>query len=938
MPHIDMLSFWGKARPRDAGVDVPWHPVAYHLLDVAAVTGALFDARPMALETAARLLCQPPDDARRLLVALAAMHDLGKFAPAFQAKAPDCWPTSVLGPYDERWNAPGQHHTEDGLVLWNARLLPNVVERLWPAGEAALRALAPAIFGHHGRPVGGAMRHGTLAARFRRDEAVGAATGCAELVLDLLAQEPITADAPSRSAARCASWWISGLLTVADWIGSSERWFQPYVAPMSDDPALVRYWSLAQERAVVAVSEAGLLTPTSARAKTFAQLTGISLRASPAQQWAETISLPSGPVLIILEDVTGAGKTEAAQMLVHRVMAADRALGAYWAMPTQATANAMYARQARAIEGLFDDPVRVPSLALAHGQQRLNERFRANVLEGAARDPCEGERDPASRGEGEELPSGVACSSWLADDRRAAMLADVGAGTIDQVLLAVLPSRFNTMRLLGLGNKVLVIDEAHAYDAYMGEEVDELLRFHAMLGGSAIVLTATLPRRRRAALAAAWDDGVRGGQRRLGVEVPLASSAYPLATIVCEEGVRECSLEAAPWSERTVMVRFVSELDSALEHVVRAARAGGAVAWIRNTVDDCLAAADLLRDHGVEPLVFHARFAQGDRQRREAEVMKRFGKEFLTARRAQVVVASQVIEQSLDLDFDAMVTDVAPVDLLVQRAGRLWRHQSRQSDRPTDMKCELVVLAPPPNDDPPEDWLAGIFAGTAHVYENPGVLWRTVRALSRAGAIVTPEGLRDLIESVYGSEEVPASLLPVAQRSEGKERGNAATAAISTLKAPQGYDATQHAWLSDLRVPTRLGDEQTVVRLARVAANGMLMPWAEDERPPWKAWALSEVRLSARKVPFEATAEPRFESAIAAARATWGRFDQEISVLPLERVDDGVWRGVLLRTDGKPIAVRYTEAEGLAYEKSAPVAQAPRPAAERLSDLRANLP
>src|SRR5690606_36223873 len=152
---------------------------------------------------------------------------------------------------------------------------------------------------------------------------------------------------------------------------------------------------------------------------------------------------------------------EAAQMIVHRLMVAGRAAGAYWAMPTQATANAMYARQAAAVDLLFAAGAGPkPSLVLAHGQQRLHEGFRGTVLPGAGDLARAGTE--AGGGSGDELPGTLECAAFLADDRRAALLADLGAGTVDQALLGVLPSRFNTVRLVGLADKVLVVDEAHA--------------------------------------------------------------------------------------------------------------------------------------------------------------------------------------------------------------------------------------------------------------------------------------------------------------------------------------------------------------------------------------------------------------------------------------------------------------------------------------------
>lgn len=907
---VEVLSFWGKARPA-TGAASPYHPAAYHLLDVAASAEAILAARPIARARAGRLLGIQPDDACRLLVALIALHDLGKFAPAFQVKAPEHWPPS-LGTCDPSRVRPGRH-TDDGYALWRGALEAVVRPRLWPLGQGALDALAPAIFGHHGRPVSGGPPRDN--ARQAMQGGLGAAMACADAVLSLLMPAPIDAPDPPAERARLASWWVAGLTSVADWVGSNEVWF-PYTAPRREDRSLGGYWRRAREQAGAAVRQAGLAAPTAAPRRTFTELTD-QQSPSPAQRWASEVDLPPGPVLAILEDVTGAGKTEAAQMLVHRLMSDGRASGAYWAMPTQATANAMYERQAKSLQALFGNGAR-PSLVLAHGQRRLHEGFRATVLDGVPRGAGTAVARSARDG---EPPSEVSCAAFLADDSRAALLADVGAGTVDQALLGVLPSKFNAMRLFGLSDKVLVVDEAHAYDAYMGVEVQELLRFHAALGGSAVVLSATLSRKQREAMAGAWVEGLSEGRRRGGLfqtaEALTRSAAYPLATLVGGgvEPVREVALGAAPWSRRSVSVRLVSEVDAALDHVLRAAAAGAAVAWVRNTVNDSLDAAALLRSRGLsDVLVFHARFAQGDRQRREAEVLALFGKEApAEARRGRVLVATQVIEQSLDLDFDAMVSDVAPMDFLVQRAGRLRRHASRDDARPHDLRCELVVLAPTYVPEPPADWLSGVFRPTSYVYEDASVLWRTVRALHRKGEISTPGGLRELIGEVYDSDEVPQSLLTVAQRAEGKQSGNAATANYATLKVADGYDASAQAWVSELRAPTRLGDRQTTVRLARVRADGSLAPWSEVDGPAWKSWALSEVRLSSWKVPVGSKAEARYDGAAVTTRAGWGKWEQEIPVVPLLERSPGDYRAVLIQPDGSERHLSYDAERGLSY-------------------------
>ncbi|HEY1177616.1 MAG TPA: CRISPR-associated endonuclease Cas3'', partial [Phytomonospora sp.] len=522
MPPTDFLSFWGKAQPQP-GTSAGWHPVAYHLLDVAAVAEALLVARPTTAARLARPLALPADEARRLVVALAGVHDLGKFAPAFQAKARDHWPASVLGPYRDEC-AVKRAHTVDGIVLWDRHLAGRLGARVWEGGAEPLRLLAPAVFGHHGRPV--AVGGDPVRLRFR--QGLAAAERCTEAVLALLLPSAIVAPPPEESGVRLASWLLSGVLTVADWVGSNERWF-PYTAPDPADATLQGYWARAQEQAQVAIREAGLIPSTPSPERPFAEIARRPDAPTPVQMWASRVALPGPPTLFVVEDVTGAGKTEAAQMLVHRLMAAGRATGAYWAMPTMATANAMYARQGTAIGVLYaprDDGAR-PSLVLAHGQQALHERFRRTVLRAEGEDPTA--RARRDDGGDEALESSVACAAFLADDRRAALLADIGAGTVDQALLGVLPSRFNTLRLFALADKVLVVDEAHAYDAYMGVEIQELLRFHAALGGSAVVLSATLSRRQRVALAQAWSDGLAGGGRgaTFGGGVALASSEYP---------------------------------------------------------------------------------------------------------------------------------------------------------------------------------------------------------------------------------------------------------------------------------------------------------------------------------------------------------------------------------------------------------------------------
>ncbi len=907
----DVLEFWGKARP-ESEAGVAWHPVAYHLLDVAAVADALLKARPQTAQRAGWLLGLQPEEARQVLVSLIAIHDLGKFAPRFQQLATPLgwsWPSALTGLDASRLEP--TVHTADGLLLWRKVLRAEFTQRIWVNGESAIDALECAIYGHHGRPV--ELPSGPLASRFN-EGSVEAARLCARLVLDCVLSSPVTSQPIDRKRLRTASWWVAGFTTIADWIGSRATWF-PYTASIEGDDNLSLYWVQARRLAEKAVRAAGLSAIDSAPLQSFDSLTS-QRSPTPTQEWAATVPLPEGPMLAIIEDATGSGKTEAAQMLVHRLMASGRASGAYWAMPTQATANAMYDRQRDAISALFaPNAGRWPSLTLGHGQAKLHDGYRDTVI----RDPGESVDPEWADSRNGDDASAVACAAFLADDRRAALLADIGAGTVDQTLLGVLPSRFNAVRLFALAEKVLVLDEVHAFDAYMATEVAHLLRFHASLGGSAVLLSATLPEPRRRELERAWN---RGGRDDLSASEDDANdergeltSPYPLATLatVGDEAVLRFTPDAAAWTVRSVQTRIVSTFDEALEYVVGAASQGAAVVWIRNTVDECLRAAATIETRGGAPLVFHARFAQGDRQRIEADVMRRFGRESTPeARLGSILIATQVVEQSLDLDFDAMVSDLAPIDLLIQRAGRLRRHSRSAAERPEGIPHELLVLSPDGVREVTRDWLNDILPNTRYVYPNLGVLWRTLRALREAGTLDAPANLRALIRCVYECEDVPDVLQAAANAATGSEFADQAIADYTVLDLGKGYCAGR-AWTDDLRAKTRLGEEQVAVRIAR-GQDGRLAPWFGDEGlVEWKRWLLSEVKLSAKRVCWDATPSGPWRDQIETLRAGWHRFEQKIPVLVLESDSDG-WTGSLQSASGrKEVRIHYSAVRGIQY-------------------------
>ncbi|MCY4454646.1 MAG: CRISPR-associated helicase Cas3' [Immundisolibacterales bacterium] len=898
----DLLRFWGKARPRDPAPAPTWHPLAYHALDVAAVGEALLMQQRGPGGSLPDSLGFTRDITIRVVCFLLCLHDIGKFARKFQAKVPNLYP-SHLGDVPADLSIHFDHGA-GGLRLFDAAA--EAFKLPIGARPDVWRPLISAVTGHHGSPPDPGSGRSLVALRSDFGQAgIGAAHEFIQRVRPLF-RIPENFPVLDRPRARRASHALAGLAVLADWIGSNQDWF-PYREPNQD---LDSHWRGARAWAARAVTEAAVVPAGVGRHLEYTELIGSGTVPSPMQEWTRSVELPAGPALFMIEDETGSGKTEAALMLAHRLMQGGRADGVYVALPTMATANAMFERLAAVYRRLFSAECR-PSIVLAHGARELHQGFQAALPRGGRVER------PYSNGDGTEEPSettaSAACAAWIADDRRKAFLADAGAGTIDQAILAVLPSRHQSLRLLGLMRRVLILDEVHAYDAYMQREMERLLEFQAGLGGSAILLSATLPLSIRRRLTDAFAKGL-DGDTGAGDD----SMDYPLATVCAGETRFAKRVAGQAGRARSLPVRFLRSPDDALEKVERAARAGNAVLYIRNTVDDALDAHAALASRGLAPGLFHARYALVDRLNIENRVVEAFGRRSTRpGRSGRILVATQVVEQSLDLDFDTLVTDLAPIDLLIQRAGRLWRH-----DRPErEGRPELIVVGPEPVKDADEKWFSRAFPRTAYVYRDHARLWLTARVLENAGAITSPGGLRTLVESVYGEEAgegIPADLQGSLFETEGRAGADRGVATANLLDFTAGYVRDGGAWEVDVRTPTRLDDDPSVtLRLARVR-DGRVEPYALDSAPEeaWRAWRLSEASVSARRVTGEAVPAEHAEAA-RSAKADWNRYDSDKILVVLDQADcaGGSWSGAV--ASGGSVSfkkrLRYDSSTGLTW-------------------------
>ncbi len=531
------------------------------------------------------------------------------------------------------------------------------------------------------------------------------------------------------------------------------------------------------------------------------------------------------------------------------------------------------------------------SLLLAHGEASLVDRFRrlfvSSVFDPADADGTTGRR----RGEDAQRES-VHAEAWFLSKKRK-LLAEYAVGTIDQALLGVMKVPHAFVRIYGLAGKTVVLDEVHAYDTYTGRILDRLIEWLAAAGTTVVLLSATLPSQRRRDLVDAFRSGA-------GLDtVPSEEAPYPRMTVVDGRGSRAHTFAPRAVSQVVQLERVGEDIDELAERVVALARDGGCVGWICNTVDRAQRATKRVRELAPELdwLLLHARLLPEDCTGREARLERWLGPHRRTDARPErcVVIGTQVLEQSLDIDFDVLVTDVAPVDLVLQRAGRLWRHGDRTNRSPAHTQPRLMVACPDGTYDTAD------IGGAAFVYEEDGELLirRTLRLLEDRTSLTLPDDIEPWVEQVY-DEAVPRPDDPLFQafcNYRGRAQAKQVEADQKLMPRPSVVDdpfGDLRVFLDEdddpllhqhLRAETRLGrpsievvcverrdgglyvgdeddrpldleqepDRAMVLRLVRrsiTVTNRAVVPTLQSEKAP-EAWSRSSVLRYRRLVPFE---------------------------------------------------------------------------------------
>lgn len=670
-----LLSLWGKTKP-----DGPPHSVLGHLLDAAAVAELIWDSF---LTDAARAKVDSccGGRGRDVLVLLAGWHDLGKATPAFQVKDRQlaAIPES-LGLTLPVASVRRLRHGESGSMIAQRVLVAARVE--------GAEWLLPIISGHHGSFLSSLGRdyrsewqegRADVSALWRKTQEEMAAQVLAEMTIDL---SSLHLDLPPLAVQLAIAGWVS----MADWIASSDLF-----PGMGRDPVTA---AEARARATRAWSRLGLgRSPAARTAASFAGRFGFS--PSPLQELViERAQSIGEPGIMVIEAPMGAGKTEAAFAAVEVLAARFGSDGFVFAMPTQGTSDAMFERCLKWAHRMDPDyPV-----SLLHGKAMANETWRALTSPVTLSEVYDPELDDAYGLQPSTTARSAAGvpSEWLVGRHRG-LLSQGVVGTVDQPLMAATHIKYVALRFAGLIGKVVVIDEVHSYDVFMSSYLRQFLSWCGDGGIPVILMSATLPPSQRRELLEAYAAGL--GPTSTGEEV---AAGYPsVTTWTPSAGV---DARSAPHSRPDVEVAVTTatiDVDdtSALADLVAAETASGGVALvILNTVRRAQETYRRLRDGAVPAVLLHSRLTTGARAKRTQDLVARLGPRSDRPRRL-VVVATQVAEQSFDVDADLLITDVAPMDLLLQRIGRLHRHPRPETDRGAHARPRVVITGLRPRED-----------------------------------------------------------------------------------------------------------------------------------------------------------------------------------------------------------------------------------------------
>lgn len=726
-----------------------WLPLTVHLEDTGSVAGWLWnhwlsDGQRAYLVGEMRQSGREVDEetAEKLVRFLGLIHDLGKATPVFQIQRSYSNSQDLDHILLERLENAGFSGISN-LILASPEKTHHTL-----AGEVLLHDfdilddIASIVGAHHGSPISERIEYtwqksypknyyqsedinSPIALRWKLVQKKIFEWALSESELDLTVLPEIS---------QPAQVILSGLLIMADWIASNENYFP--LADVSDNDSL----ALDQNERFASGMQKwfrdlpfSVSTPDNAEIL-FQKRFGFSPRSFQRTIFS-TIQNIADPGIVVIEAKTGCGKTEAALAAAEQLAAATGRSGLFFGLPTQATANGLFERIVKWTESVAEE-YGSTSIRLLHGKANLNPLMRK-----LKRNSWSVEPDASNIDTDGETGGTVSVNEWFSG-RKTAILDDFVIGTVDQLLLMALQQKHLALRHLGFSRKVVIIDEVHAYDVYMQQYLKEALRWLGAYRVPVILLSATLPKDIRISLIHEYLMGRGAKSRDLKQrESSLLDATYPLITFSDGNDIRQND-DFKKEPDRDVNVKHLQE-ENFYDTLSMLYQEEGAIGVIVNTVRRAQAIAqhccELFGRDSVELL--HAEFIATDRIAKEKKLMHMIGKGAERPKR-KIIIGTQVLEQSLDIDFDVLITDLCPMDLLIQRIGRLHRHDIARPK--AHEKSVVYVLG--------ESDTGEFESGSSHIYGDY-LLERTQAALPEVLHI--PSDVSPLVQQVYDFDGEP---------------------------------------------------------------------------------------------------------------------------------------------------------------------------------------
>lgn len=754
-----MQAPWGKRRGLEAADGSPReYPLVCHLCDTAAAALVLWEdhTAPGVREWVANELDMTPHEAGRFIAYLAGLHDIGKTTPGFQ-----CQDSTDKNSVDTI-----RHEIASYLAV------PTLIEH--PEKPASFisgiaHRIGEILGGHHGvfPPVDRRTRKPLHVPELGGPEwDTARRTIHTELRAHLNPTLPTCLPQPVAAA-------LTGLVIVADWIVSDARWIleSQWDAPIG----IAARWEHTLNATRARVHQLGLAHPTPGPLDLARILGGPNRSPNPLQQSIIDDFHPTGPGLLTIATPTGSGKTETAWIAAHKLATATDRYGTLMCLPTQATTNSMWARTSATVDN---------TVTLAHSMAVFHSPYRHYST-----------HDPDAL-------------RWL-NGRKRPMLSAHAVVTIDQLLAAGLTAKHNMVRQWALTGKVVIVDEVHACDIYMLTVLARVLEWLGRLGVPVVLLSATLPGHVSRQLTAAYLTGAGCSSPD---PRPVAYPGWvwhPITGSPVEPRNRAQISRAHARTARVTVTHYTGPVEAAAANAIQpVAKNGGCAAVVCSTVDTAQRIYIRIRDTypGMCVWLLHSRFPHAHRAEIEADIVSMFGPG--GDRPDGVVVATSVIEQSLDADFDVMISELAPVALLFQRLGRVWRHDNPRPAWATEPTLHIL------------DRDGALPYGPAAIYRDSLRELRATRAaLAGHGTLIRiPEDVSTLVQQVHNRDL--DDLNDLQSQRERRDAGLANIVAIPNPHQLGHLETMTRPDVDDATVAARLGMDTIRLIPAHIGIDG----------------------------------------------------------------------------------------------------------------------